>query len=194
MFGVEKCAARDGKKAIMRIKNKAWLAAVVLSMSLAAAGGASPALAADAGSEPGEEYFADAEYLLTVGGEQVTLSEGESTSFTMAGGPAPEPGTVMPKATYPSDCGTLTVTASNGVYSWGINMTCPATGFVGQFHITDLSSGLGGGFTPVFGFSGSSPTSKLHGHRYTGTLTGTADLLGVIVAHTVPNATLYTYP
>lgn len=180
----------------MNTKTKALLAAVLLSVGVIAGGGASPAMAAvDVGKDSAAQISSEAEYLLDVGGEVVTLAEGQSQTFTMVSVPAPvEPGTVAPMVTYPSDCGTLTVTAANGVYSWNINMTCPATGFVGQFHITDLSSGLGGGFTPVFGSAGSSPTSKLHGHRYTGTLTGTADLLGVIVAKTVPNATLYTYP
>lgn len=38
------------------------------------------------------------------------------------------------------------------------------------------------------------PTSKLHGHTYSGTLTGNAVFSGVIVATVGPNATLYKYP
>ncbi|QNA91639.1 MULTISPECIES: hypothetical protein [unclassified Microbacterium] len=178
----------------MKIKAKVWLAAVLVSLSVVGAGSPALARATDGGTHARENAPAENDYLLDVGGQQVALSDGESATFPMLEGPIPEAGTVAPRVTYSSNCGTLTVTASAGTYSWGINMTCPATGFIGQFHITDLSSGLGGGFTPVFAFSGTAPTSKLHNHRYSGTLTGTADLAGVIVAHVVPNATLYTYP
>lgn len=176
----------------MKIKNKAWLAAVLLSVSMVAAGGASPALAADAGPESVQGDSTGSEYLLNVGGEEVSLSEGESATYTMVA-TTPD-GEIAPNATYPSNCGTLTVTASAGVYNYGINMTCPATDFVGHFGITDLTSGLSGGNPLVLGFSGSIPTSKLHGHRYSGTLTGTAGFLGAIVSVVVPNNTLYTYP
>lgn len=178
----------------MKITSKAWLAAVALLLGLVTGGGASPALAAGDGSVVSATSSFDSEYVLNVGGEQVTLDDGESATFPMIGGPIPEAGTITTRASYPSNCGTLTVTASAGVYHWNVKMTCPATGFIGQFHITDLSSGLGGGFTPVFAFAGSATTSKLHNHRYSGTLTGTADFAGVIVAHVVPNNTLYTYP
>ena len=66
-------------------------------------------------------------------------------------------------------------------------MYVAATGFTGLMDVTDISSGLSGGRNPVSGFSGSVPTSNISGHRYSASLTGMTTLLGIPVAHTVPN-------
>jgi hypothetical protein len=133
-------------------------------------------------------------YELKVGGQVVDLHEGETVVFQMQRINSSATPAFSPNAVYPGDgTGTITVTASAGVYHWGIEMHIPVTSFVGAFHITDLTSGLSGGATPALAFSGSAPTSKLHGHKYSGTITGTAFLLGVAVAKTFPNNTTYTY-
>jgi len=72
-------------------------------------------------------------------------------------------------------------------------MSIPATSFVGFFGVTDLTSGLSGGLTPEGAFTGSAPTSRLYGHRYSGNLSGEAFFMGAPVASTMPNNTLYTY-
>lgn len=84
------------------------------------------------------------------------------------------------------------MTASSGVYYWTVKAPC-AYSFVGSFSITDLSSGLSGGWASATGFSGSAPTSRLWNHRYSGTLTGTASNFWGPCAWTGPNNTLYTY-
>lgn len=71
-------------------------------------------------------------------------------------------------------------------------MRVPVTGFVGSFSVTDVTSGLSGGSTPVAGFSGSVPTSNLRGHVYAGSLTGTAFFLATPISSTVPNDTTFT--
>jgi hypothetical protein len=73
-------------------------------------------------------------------------------------------------------------------------MNITVTNFVGAFGITDLTSGLGGGSVPELVWAGSIPTSKLHGHTYSGTITGEAYFAGVPVAKTGPNNTTYKYP
>lgn len=135
------------------------------------------------------------QYELSVGGQVVNLSEGETAVFQMQSiDSSTTPKTLATNAVYPGDgTGTITVTASAGVYHWGIEMHIPVTSFAGVFHITDLTSGLSGGGNIATAFSGSAPTSKLHGHRYSGTITGVAYLLGVAVAKTFPNNTSYTY-
>jgi hypothetical protein len=70
-------------------------------------------------------------------------------------------------------------------------MSIPATSFGGIFTVTNLTNGQSGGRVPVWGFSGSVGTSNLKGHRYSGSLSGTADLLGVPVATTMPNYTVF---
>jgi hypothetical protein len=105
------------------------------------------------------------------------------------------PGQVSSNVVYPGNgAGTITVTASAGVYQWSVAMAIPATSFAGAFSITDLTSGFSGGSVPAASFSGSAPTSRLYGHRYSGTLTGVAFFLNVPVSTTGPNNTLYTYP
>jgi hypothetical protein len=134
-------------------------------------------------------------YELTIGGHTTTLAEGTTAVYPMIPTtPTGEP-TVSPNAVYPGDgSGTLTVTASNGVYHYSIEMHVPATNFVGGFTITDLTSGLSGGRVLELVFAGDIPTSKLHGHRYSGHLDGYAVFAGVVVSEVGPNATLYTYP
>ncbi len=137
---------------------------------------------------------ADAEYVLELDGEVYALSEGETAVFGMQRIESPAaPGQVTPNVTYQDDAGTLTVTASRGVYHYSIAMSILANAFQGAFHTTDLTSGYSGGSAVVSGFSGSITTSKLRGHRYTGTLTGTAFLMGIPVAKTVANKTVYRY-
>ncbi|WHE35066.1 hypothetical protein [Microbacterium sp. BDGP8] len=140
------------------------------------------------------ERLGAAEYLLEVDGRAYTLREGETATFALHRVASPSaPGQMTPDAVYPGDAGTLTVTGSGGSFHYSIAMSIPATSFTGSFSVTDVSHGLSGGTTIVSGFSGSVPTSRLRGHRYSGVLTGTAFLVGVPVATVVPNYTLYTY-
>jgi hypothetical protein len=139
------------------------------------------------------ESHSDAAYELTVGGQSTILTEGETVVYPMV--PVTKPGQVTPNVVYPGDgTGTVTVTASGGVYHYDIAMHIPVTNFVGHFSITDLTSGLSGGSTLELVWAGSVPTSKLHGHRYSGHLSGNAFLAGIVVSTVGPNATLYTYP
>ncbi|WP_214467098.1 hypothetical protein [Microbacterium flavescens] len=156
--------------------------AVLMSIGLTA-----PAAAA---AEP----VGDDAYDLTVNGQKVTLDEGETVTFSMqAVKPKRGSGAISPQAVYTGNGGTITVNASNGVYYWFVSAPC-ATSFFGSFSITDLTTGLFGGGNPAVGFSGSAPTSKLNGHRYSGTLSGSAsNIWGVPCAVTGPNNTLYTY-
>ncbi|MCS5487134.1 hypothetical protein NY588_08295 [Curtobacterium flaccumfaciens pv. beticola] len=162
--------------------------AAVLAIGVAAAAPASAATTA-------EPKAASAKYELSVGGKTTTLSEGQTAVFPMLPvKTAGASGGVHTDVVYPGDgSGTVTVTASGGVYHYSIAMHVPATNFVGAFQITDLTSGLSGGRTLELVFAGDVPTSKLRGHRYSGTLSGEADFAGLPVATVGPNATLYTY-
>ncbi|WP_213815579.1 hypothetical protein [Glaciihabitans sp. dw_435] len=168
---------------------KQWKAALSVAtlIGLFSFGIVAPATAADASTT--------ATYELNLGGQKTTLTEGETAVFAMQPvKSAKAPGTLSPNVVYPGDgSGTITVTATAGVYHWSIAMHIPVTNFVGAFSITDLTSGLSGGSVLATSFSGSAPTSKLRGHRYSGTIAGTAFLLSVPVATTGPNNTLYTY-
>lgn len=140
------------------------------------------------------ETSTEAQYELEIDGQVIVLAEGETAVFGMQRIESPTaPGQVAPNAVYPGNAGVLTVTGSGGSFHYSIAMSIPATSFSGVFNVTDISSGLSGGATAVSGFSGSVPTSRLRGHQYSGVLTGTAYLLGLPVATTVPNYTLYTY-
>ena len=171
-------------------RRKTWLAmpaTLAAMIAIFSLGLAAPAATA---AEPNM----DAVYTLSVNGQVRTLTEGETVVYGMQRiNSHATPGQVSPNVVYASGAGTLTVTASGGVYHYSIAMSIPATNFSGYFHITDLTSGLSGGYVAEFSFSGSIPTSKLHGHTYSGTLSGFAYFLGVAVATTVPNNTLYTY-
>ncbi|HEY0260235.1 MAG TPA: hypothetical protein VGC18_10325 [Lacisediminihabitans sp.] len=164
------------------------LAALIGFFSL---GMTAPAATASTVAEPSTDVV----YQLDVNGQTTTLTEGQTAVFPMhLINSAATSGLVTPNVVYPGDgSGTLTVTASAGVYHWSIDMHVPATEFIGSFYVTDLTSGFGGGAALATGFSGSAPTSKLHNHRYSGTLTGTASFLGIPVSTTGPNNTLYTY-
>lgn len=182
---------RDKGMFMSKLRSKRWMGAI------AAAGGLLLALGAamPAGAAP-IAPSTDTSYALNIGGHTTALSEGETAVYPMLP-VTPASGTkgVTPNVVYPGDgTGTLTVTASAGVYHYSIAMHVPATNFIGHFSITDLTSGLSGGSVLELVFAGDIPTSKLHGHTYSGTLTGNAVFAGVIVATVGPNATLYKYP
>lgn len=177
------------------IKNtRARVAVLSATMTAVLALGVATAAPASAATSVGSKAAAP-QYSLSVGGKTTTLSEGQTVVYPMVPvNPAQGSGHASPDVVYPGDgSGTLTVTASGGVYHYSIAMHVPATNFVGAFHITDLTSGLSGGRVLELVFAGDVTTSKLRGHRYSGTLTGEADFAGVPVATVGPNNTLYTY-
>ncbi|NNC14045.1 hypothetical protein HII28_19480 [Planctomonas sp. JC2975] len=138
----------------------------------------------------------DAVYQLDVNGQQTTLAEGESAVYPIVAVDSPAAEGLVPLSTsvpYPGDIGLLTVSAAKGVYHYDIAMSEPSTNFVGDFCITDLTSGFSNGCTHELIFSADIPTSKLRGHTYSGTLSGTAYFLGLPNGNTVPNNTIYTY-
>ncbi|WP_130177514.1 hypothetical protein [Cryobacterium sp. SO1] len=133
-------------------------------------------------------------YELNINGQLTTMAEGETAVFGMSSIAVPSaPGTVRPLVDYPGNSGTITITTVGGVYYWNVKMTIPVTSFLGTFSITDLTSGFSGGSVVATSFSGSAPTSKLRGHRYSGTLSGKAFFAGVPVSTTGPNNTIYQY-
>ncbi|KHK96059.1 hypothetical protein LK09_17095 [Microbacterium mangrovi] len=173
----------------MKIKTSALLVAAMLAAGMVASGGTSTAYAATSGSS-------SSQFQLDIGGQTVDISDGESVNVGMAALETSHVPRMLisPNATYSGNCGYLTVSASAGVFHWSITMTCPATTFSGSFSIIDTNNGQSGGLVSTTRFSGSAPTSRLHGHRYLGTLSGQALLLGVPVAATMPNNTSYKYP
>lgn len=160
----------------------------VLALGVATAAPASAATTA-------EPKAASPQYDLSVGGKTTTLSEGETAVYPMLPVKSTAAsGGAHTDVVYPGDgTGTLTVTASGGVYHYSIEMHIPATNFVGHFQITDLTSGLSGGRVLELVFAGDVPTSKLRGHKYVGHLDGEAEFAGVPVSTVGPNATTYTY-
>ena len=87
----------------------------------------------------------------------------------------------------------LYATASGRVFHYHVDMNVPATNFVGHFSVFDITAGKGGGRTLELVFAGDVPTTKLRGHKYSGSLDGEADFAGVPVATVGPNYTTYTY-
>jgi hypothetical protein len=159
---------------------------VVLAMmlSLLSVGAVTPAAMAD--ESPTSNL-----YDVTVGNATTTLREGESVTYRMTSVSGTS-GVISSDVVYRGDTGTITVTANRGVYHHAVDMSVPATNFVGKFSVTDLTSGFGGGSTPALLFEGDVPTSRLTGHLHSGTLTGEAFFAGLPVATTGPNNTLYT--
>lgn len=156
------------------------LVAAVLTLGMMSA----PANAAEVGGEPA--------YELTIDGQTVAFAEGETVTVGMERiAPEPGPGGISLFTVYSGNAGTLTVTASKGVFYYGIAMSIPVTTFAGVFTVASLTNGQSGGRTPVFAFSGSIATSNLRGHTYSGVLEGTAFLLGAAVAKTMPNYTTF---
>lgn len=146
------------------------------------------AIAPPATAVEGEEST----YELAIGDETITFGEGETVTVGMERiTPERSAGGILSRAVYTGNAGTLTVTGSNGTFRYGIAMSIPVTTFVGVFTVTDVSHGGSGGRTPVVAFSGSIPTSNLRGHTYSGSLEGTAFLLGAAVAKTMTNYTTF---
>ena len=178
MRTTDKGASRLTRLAIM------WAASVVVA-SVSFVG---PSATASDTKRVGENT-----YDLTVNGKSKVLTEGETVTFPLNSAPAtPANGSISPRVLYPGTGGSISVTASNGVYRWHVIASC-ATYFEGKFSITDLTSGLSGGFSTAIGLSGSVATSKLKGHRYSGTLSGVAFNFLVPCAWTGPNNTIYKY-
>jgi len=193
--GVVGMLHRPVKNGVFMIKNNRARSAVLgAAMTAVLAMGIATAAPASAATDAGSKAEAP-QYDLSVGGKTTTLGEGETAVYPMlpvkSGASS---GNVHTDVVYPGDgTGTLTVTASKGVYHYSIAMHVPATNFVGSFQITDLTSGLSGGRVLELVFAGNVPTSKLRGHRYVGHLEGEADFAGLPVSVVGPNATLYTY-
>lgn len=142
-----------------------------------------------------DEASTQSEYVLNVNGQEAILAEGETAVFGMQLiNSTAKSGMLSPNVVYSGNGGTITVTAAGGVYQWSVAMAIPATSFLGAFYVTDLTSGFSNGSVPATKFYGSASTSRLYGHRYSGTLIGKAYFLGVPVSTTGPNNTLYTYP
>ncbi|GAA5203337.1 MULTISPECIES: hypothetical protein [Microbacterium] len=171
------------------IRSKRSLGAVVATLAmLVSVGVIAPAATAAEPGGAGEDA-----YDLVVNGETTTLGEGQSITIPMQlAQPTAAAGIVSPNVVYPGNGGTLVVTASHGVYYWTIATPCVGN-VLGSFSITDLTSGLSGGFALANDFSGSATTSKLMNHRYSGTLNATVSNFWGPCAYTMPNNTLYTY-
>ncbi|MEW5013684.1 hypothetical protein NAI87_07730 [Clavibacter michiganensis subsp. michiganensis] len=116
--------------------------AIVLAMilSLLYAGAVTPS--AMAAESPTSDL-----YDVTVGSTTTTLREGESVTYRMTSVSGTS-GVISSDVVYPGDSGTITVTANKVVYHYAVDMSVPATDFVGKFSVTDLTSGFGGGSTP----------------------------------------------
>ncbi|MHB1629549.1 MAG: hypothetical protein ACYCVB_14475 [Bacilli bacterium] len=126
-------------------------------------------------------------YEVTIGSQTVTLKAGQKaeeplTTVNSSGGSG-----IQSNVVFPGNKGTLSLWPQNGRVYYDVTLNVPATSFSGLMSVTDLTSGLSGGLTPVSGFSGNVPTSNLSGHTYGASLSGKAYLLGIPVASTVPN-------
>jgi len=140
------------------------------------------------------EIGSRATYVLNIDGHHTTLQEGQSVTYEMELiNPSIPPGQFSTQAVYDDNGGTITVTAKGGVYHYDIAMKVPVTNFSGTFYTTDITSGLSGGGVSLNKFAGDVTTSKLRGHLYSGSLTGTAYLLGVPIAKAILNNTYYRY-
>lgn len=139
-----------------------------------------------------------ATYEVTIGDKTITLEEGQKAQIPLI--PIDndkdkgkgKSGDVNADYTFVGDCGTLDLWASGGRVYYVIDMIWPATSFSGLMSVTDLTTGLSGGYTAVSGFSGSVATSNLSGHKYSASLSGQAFLFGVPVASVMPNYIYWT--
>jgi len=127
-------------------------------------------------------------YEVTIGNKTLTLKEGEKAEVPLTSiNNSDSNSEIEPNAVFIGDAGTLDIWPYSGRVYYDITMNVSATSFSGMMRVTDLTSGLSGGTTPVTGFNGSVSTSNLSGHRYSASLTGEAYLLGLPVANVVPN-------
>lgn len=127
-------------------------------------------------------------YQVTIGDQTINLKEGERASIPLA--PIEDSNSnsgIQPSTVFTGDMGTLELWVSGGRVYYKIRLKVVATSFTGIMKVTDISSGLSGGLTPVSGFSGSVPTSNLSGHTYSASLTGIAYFGTKPVATCVPN-------
>ncbi len=171
----------------------AGTALLVAGLALAGSAPAMAATTAAPNSSSSVSSSATDSYQITVGGTVVTLKEGQKATFGMElDNPAPTSGTGItpldgPKEPFPGDAGLLTVWGASGKYHYDIAMSIPATTFSGVVSITDLATGFSGGSHGVTAFTGSVATSNYKNHLYSGNIDGEAYLVGIPVAHTVPN-------
>lgn len=131
-----------------------------------------------------------ATYELTIGNTKMTLKEGERAKIPLIGVDNSEGG-VHTDQVFVGDKGTLELWAEAQHINYKVTMSIPATGFTGLMEVTDLTTGFSGGRDQVEGFSGYGYAANLKGHTYSASLNGTATLLGVVVAKTVPNLYIY---
>lgn len=125
-------------------------------------------------------------------GNVVELEEGERATFPLTSINSAELESnnndlVQPNKTFVGNVGTLDIWHSGNEIYYDIDMSIPATGFLGNLRITNNTSGFSSGLTPVTGFSGSARYNALDGHSYSASLTGTAYFLGLEVAKTTWN-------
>lgn len=146
--------------------------------------------------------------VVTIGSTTVVLKQGQkveiplvpvTSTSTNSGTSSPNTGSIsnsvsQPNVVFPGNGGTLSLWPQNGRVYWDITVDFPATSFAGVLSVTDLTSGLSGGVTPVNSFAGNIPYSNLSGHQYGASLNGQSYFLGAPVESTVPNYIIWTAP
>ena len=133
-----------------------------------------------------KEIDANTIYEVTIGDTTIELKEGEKAEIPLTSINNSN-SDIQPETTFPGDAGTLDLWPSAGRVYYSITMHIPASSFSGIMTVTDLTSGLSGGRTPVVSFNGSVPTSNLSGHQYSASLSGAAFFGAELVATVVPN-------
>ncbi|NLI92222.1 MAG: hypothetical protein GX434_08475 [Peptococcaceae bacterium] len=129
----------------------------------------------------------DNTYLVTVGNETVTLEEGQVAAIPLITVDNSSGG-IQPQQAFPGEAGTLYLWADAGRLYYNVSMNTFCTSFEGTLHVTDLTSGLSGGYTPVSGFTGDIATSNIQGHRYGASMiSGVAYRFGEPIAFVVDN-------
>jgi len=127
------------------------------------------------------------------GGTVVEIQQGETVEIPLVFTKIQDKNAIQPLMDFYGDAGKLSLTAVGNKVEYKITMSEPATSFLGDLSITNLTSGLSSGRAAVGGFSGSIGYSAKFNNRYGASLTGTAYFLNIPVATTMPNYITWVY-
>lgn len=134
-----------------------------------------------------EEYVVDTSNLNVIGLENIKLNEGEIIKIPLEFDSEYKSVSGNTREIFEGNAGYLELTPSGNSVSYKVVVNIPTTHFIGTMSITNLTSGLGSGYNPLYSFSGSVSYNRYTGHNYSASVDGAAYFGTLKVAYTAPN-------
>lgn len=139
---------------------------------------------ADSLTKEKQEYVLDSSQVKITGLENIQLDQNETIQIPLN---FTDEYKNKSRAIFEGAAGYLELTVSGSYVNYKIVVNVPVTHFVGTMNITNLTSGLGSGTTPLGSLKGSVFYNRYTGHNYGASVSGDAYFGPLKVAYTGDN-------